>query len=463
MGRQKSKTKPAPPSNYPVRALDFDTPDTNAQFANELMFAKHSMKETELKMWLISLAALVKNQPINDSILYEFKLTELADKLKINKDTGWRNVLMEIIDKVSDKSLKILQRYSPEEDKSNWIKIPLYDYIGYNDYANIVQMSLNKKILPYLQGFTDTFTEIDIVEMIAIRGITHIRVFMLVKELMAENRYEIPIEQFKERLNIPTTSYTEFKALHRAILKTAEEQIRKHTSLKQFHFSHNGKGRKPATTLTLNIVYEKKQDPVKAPTKKKETLEDKILALDPERLHLFDALEYYGVTPRATCYKIVTDYSIEVLKSNLEYFKEKQKSRLDERKEPLNAGYLINCIKKDYAKPSRETLLHHADTRELQDKQILQTNIKLEAVYKQCKANATQVIKKGKLNKLQELLDLTSMSMQIMADNMDIPFDLEEYRLNLHKRDMRNKITLLFREQIAQRMMLGYVKMEDYI
>ena len=42
-----------------------------------------------------------------------------ADKLNINKDKGWRTIIREAIDQVSDKSLKIVKRYSNEEDKQN--------------------------------------------------------------------------------------------------------------------------------------------------------------------------------------------------------------------------------------------------------------------------------------------------------------------------------------------------------
>ena len=440
-----------------IQTLNFDSP---AKLANELMFAKHSMKETELKIWLTTIASLAKNQTVDQSTIYEFNMVELANKLRINKDTGWRNIIREALDSVSDKSLKILKRYSEYENKQNWIKIPLYEYVNHNDFLDTISVAVNPRILPYLQDFTERFTQFDIEEMIAIKGLVQIKVFMIVKELLSEHQYSITIDKFKERLNMPTTTYSKFKDFQREVLKKAEQQIRKHTSFKDFHFSHDGRGNKPATTITIHLSDDTKK--LNA-TSKKETLEDKINALDEGRMKLFDELSYCGVTPQSSCYNLVTKYSVEVLKSNLEYFKEKQKSRMNDRQEPLNAGYLIQCIKKDYAKPNRKSLLRQANTNELLKNEVIQTDIKLEDAYKQCKVNASKIIKKGNLNDLLDLFDSASISMQNMAQAMGIKFDIDQCRLNIQRRDLRNKDTLFFREHIAQRLMSGYIKMEDYI
>ena len=175
-------------AEYVYQNLDFDTP---TKFANELMFAKHSMKENEMKIWLLTMASLAREQEINNDVLYEYNISVLADKLSINKDKGWRGIIREALDHVSDKSLKIVKRYSSEEDKHNWLKIPLYNSVEYNDFNDTVSVSVNQKMLPYLQDFTEKFTEVDIDEMLAIRGITQLKVFMVVKELIAEGTYTL--------------------------------------------------------------------------------------------------------------------------------------------------------------------------------------------------------------------------------------------------------------------------------
>lgn len=437
--------------------LDFDTP---TKFANELMFARHSMKENEMKIWLLTMASLAKENLINHDVLYEYNISILADKLSINKDKGWRNIIREAIDNVSDKSLKIVKRYSSEEDKHNWLKIPLYNSVEYNDFNDTVSVSINQKMLPYLQDFTEKFTEVDIDEMLAIRGITQLKVFMVVKELIAEGTYTIGIERFKERLNMPISSYANFRDFQRDVLKKAEQQIRKNTSLKQFHFSHDGKGRRAATTITIHLT-DVEGNVLPAP-KKVVTTEDKIANLDSEHLRLFDEFSSFGIKPESTCLEIINTYSIDVLKSNLAYYKEQLKKRKPEQ-EPLSAGYLITCIKKDYAKSRRKSWLRKADTNGSVETELQKTDMQLEDVYKTCKNNAGVIIKKGNMKKLLEIFDVASMSMENMAANMGIPYDVGDARVKIQKRDLRNKETMLFREHLAQRLMSGYITMDSMI
>ncbi|SDO93524.1 replication initiation protein [Selenomonas ruminantium] len=445
------------PTEYLYQNLEFDTP---TKFANELMFAKHSLKENEMKIWLLTVASLAKEQNLNHDVLYEYNISVLADKLNINKDKGWRNIIREAIDHVSDKSLKIVKRYSSEEDKHNWLKIPLYNSVEYNDFNDTVSVSINQKMLPYLQDFTEKFTEVDIDEMLAIRGITQLKVFMVVKELIAEGTYTISIERFKERLNMPISSYANFRDFQRDVLKKAEQQIRKNTSLKNFHFTHDGKGRRPAQNITIHLT-DVDAKVLPAPVKIL-TTEDKIANLDAEHLSLFDEYSSFGIKPESTCLELITSYSLDILKSNLVYYKDQLKKRKPNQ-EPLSAGYLITCVKKDFAKSQRKKWLRQANTNGSVETELQKTDLQLEDVYKTCKNNAGVLIKKGKIQKLLEIFDVAAISMQNMAANMGIPYDIDEARIKIQKRDLRNKETMLFREHLAQRLMSGYITMDSMI
>lgn len=50
-------------NNSIPQTLDFDT---TAKFANEIMFSKQKMTESELKVWLLMLAALSRNHAISE-------------------------------------------------------------------------------------------------------------------------------------------------------------------------------------------------------------------------------------------------------------------------------------------------------------------------------------------------------------------------------------------------------------
>lgn len=456
MSSQKnSDTQPI--ANPCSQSIDFTQP---TKFANELMFAKHTLKENEMKIWLITIATLAKDGLINHNKLYEYNISALAEKLNINKDKGWRSIIRDAIDRVSDKSLRIVKRYSNEDDKQNWIKIQLYDMVEYNDFTDTVAISINKKMIPYLQDFTERFTEIDIDEMLAIRGITQLKVYMVVKELISEGTYTIPINRFKERLNMSTSSYANFRDFKRDVLNKAEQQIRRNTSMKQFHFSHDGKGRKAATSITIHI--RDSEDNVLPLPKKPLSIDEKIASLDEERAHLFDEYLYFGIKPESACLELINTYSLDVLKSNLAYYKEQLKKRKSSQ-EPLSAGYLVNCVKNDYAKTRRNTWIRKNELDGNIENEIQKTDIKLEDVYKTCKDNACTIIKKGDMRKILEVFDSAVVSMENMASNMGIQFDRGEARIKIQKRDLRNKETMFFREHLAQRLMSGYITMDSFI
>lgn len=67
------------------------------------------------------------------------------------------------------------------------------------------------------------------------------------------------------------------------------------------------------------------------------------------------------------------------------------------------------------------------------------------------------------MKKLLELFDVAAVSMENMATNMGLPFDFEEARITIQKRDLRNKETMLFREHLAQRLMSGYITMDSLV
>ena len=67
------------------------------------------------------------------------------------------------------------------------------------------------------------------------------------------------------------------------------------------------------------------------------------------------------------------------------------------------------------------------------------------------------------MKKLLEIFDVAALSMENMAANMGFAYNIEEARMKIQKRDLRNKETMLFREHLAQRLMSGYITMDSMI
>ena len=330
--------------------------DQSAKFANELMFADFQMKELELKMWLLTIAPLSDGQDLNPFNAYSYSLDEIADRLGMDKRQSWKKNIATLCDQMSNRTLKIMERYSEEEDKQNWIKMPVYSFIQYNGEKELVSLGINASLIPYLAGFTSQFTTIEINEMISISGLMSLKVYLLVKEMVASDQSTITVQRFKDRLGI-TNSYNDFKELRRQVMNPAEKQIRKNTCFRHFKFQHNGRPRHPATEITIvlsddpkEIAYQKKA--------RKETLTfvEQLRTLTAEQRTYYENFIHAGIRPEKKAFELVTGYDMEILRSNYAYYCRKAAERSLSNGTPITPGYLVQCIKKDYAKKEREAL-----------------------------------------------------------------------------------------------------------
>ena len=451
-------------ADYVPQTLDFEHP---AKFANELMFARHSMSENETKLWLLTMATLSKTSIANTSSLFTYNMRDIASTLGLmDNNKGWKSAVRKLFDNISIKQLKIMKRFSEDEDLQNWVKIPLYNMVEYNGAKETVSVCINDCLMPYLQNFTSKFTEVEINEMIRISGLTSLKIYLLIKELMAEGFSSISIEQFKIRLGIEN-SYQEFKSLQRDFIKRAEIQIRKNTSMKHFHFWHDGKGRRPATTIFFSILPNPKElvhtkEVIGEPI----TLIDKLGLLMPEQRKYYELLYQAGVRPEKQAYELVAKYDIDVIRSNYVYFSEKRAKRKHDEKE-IQVGYLVNAIKNDYAKKNREKLAKKAKAAERE--QSITDQYAMEDVIinadREFRNQATTYIKGAPLEELFNFIDYHLADISATAEFLGFNFSTERAKDILENKNRRMTFREMnaLREVIAQQIKYKRIDPSDYI
>lgn len=330
--------------------------DDSTKFANELMIADHNLLEMQLKLWILTLSSLSSSTELDATTKFVYDMRELAQKLGMDtKQQAWKTQVSNLCNSMIGPTIKIMQRYSNDEDKRHWTKMPIYKLIEFDGTKDKVYIMLNEQLYPYLQDFKSQFTEIEVRELLSIRGINPMRVYMLVKELMAEGRFSISVDLFKSRLGLKN-SYSNFKDLQRYIIKAAEKQIRKNTSMHDFHFYHDGKGRRPATTLFFKVTPDgaevlHEKEVLKEPV----TFLDKLKLLTPEQRKYYELFIDANIRPEEKAYDLVLSYDIDVVRSNYAYYCNKKANRKSSEK-PITPGYLVTCLQKDYAKKDRENL-----------------------------------------------------------------------------------------------------------
>ena len=396
------------------------SPDQATRFANELMFADFNMKELELKMWLLTIAPLSGEQIIDPLNEYTYSLEEIADRLGMDKHQAWKKNIALLCDQMSNRTIKVMERYADEEDKQNWIKMPAYSFIRFNGKEKNISLGINAKLFPYLVGITSKFTTIEINEMISISGLMSLKVYLLVKEMIDNDQTTISIQRFKERLGI-TNTYNDFKELRRVVISPAERQIRKNTCFHHFKFKHDGRSHHPATEITIVISDDPKEIAYQKKARKETvTFVDQLRTLTAEQRTYYENFIRAGIRPEKKAFELVTGYDMEILRSNYAYYCRKAAERSLNNGTPITPGYLVQCIKKDYAKNERETLSAKAraaeKTKAMEDAYLMDD--KMADADREYRNKAGAFIKNAPSTVIADLIERFAAEIYTIADNI---------------------------------------------
>lgn len=446
------------------QTLDFDT---TAKFANEIMFAKQKMTESELKVWLLMLAALSRNQSINEREVFSFNMRELAKRLGFySSRQAWKSKMRTLFDSMITQSVRIMKRDSKDEDLQHWVRIPLYSCLEYDGESEKAFFDINSHIIPYLKNITEHFTEFEIDEMLSISGLSSLKVYILVHELISEGKKSISIDLFKSRLGM-SQMYEDFKFLVSKVLKPAEREIRQKTHLHDFHFSHDGKGRHAATTIyftfgpdAIEHVHQKKE------LKELVTMTDKIELLTPEQRQYYKILMEEGVKPDKKAYEIVICYPIDVIRSNYSYYCDKKAHRKPNDAE-LRAGYLINCIQKDYAKKDRDRLARKARASERQEtlEEAYHLKTKIELADWDFRNKAGAFLKNAPVESIMQLVDRFLADIYATAEELGFNFSKDRAFeiLTTGGRKLTTREMNAIREVFAQQIKFHRIEPNEYM
>lgn len=426
------------------------------RLADELTFARHLMTENELKLWLITISSISNEIDVNSYAMYQYDINKIADLLKIHKRKARKSIVRELFRGISDKKVRIMHRYAKNEDLEDWLEAHLYSSVEYSGSQDYISVSIDPNLIPYLTNLKEKFTEVELQEITSFNGITPIRVYLLVKELMANHTYEISVDKFKERLGMETT-YERYNDFKRYVLTKAEKEIRKHSSLKNFHFSDNGcRGRK-ATMISLSINAE---DPVAINPKKisnasGDNLQTLVDSLSSEQKSYYSKFLAAGISPEANAYKIVATYDIDIVISNYEYYAE----MLMKRPGKIGPGYLVKTIQNDYAGGRRAELLERAKNKNKSAIRVQQQelDLNLDRIREDCKTKAIHYVKNAPVDVLIKIVDAAYASLYSLAQLAGIDYDIAKAKTLVAKKDLRYKENMLLVELLTDKIKTGEI------
>ena len=371
-----------------------------------------------------------------------------------------------IFDEMISQTVRIMKRDSEDEDLQHWVRIPLYSCLEYDGPSEKAYFDINDHILPYLQNITSHFTQLPVDEMLSISGLSTLKVYMLVQELIAEKKTSITIELFKKRLGIEN-NYPTLKSLTQHVLRPAEREIRKKTTMHDFHFTHNGRGKKAATTIFFSFTPDAAEEVhQKKVLKELVTMTDKIELLTPDQRKYYKILLEEGVKPDRKAYEIVICYPIDVIRSNYSYFCDKKAHRKTNDAK-LRAGYLINCIQKDYAKSDRDRLEQKARASERQAslEEAFRMEDKIAVADWDFRNKAGAFLKNAPVESIMQLVDRFLADIYATAEELGFNFSKERAFeiLTNGGRKLTTREMNAIREVFAQQIKFHRIEPNEYM
>lgn len=439
--------------------------DDSVKFANELMLADHNLAEMQLKLWILTLSSLSASQTLDPTCKFLYSMRELAQRLGMSTDQAWKTQISRLCDSMIGPTVRIMKRYSHDEDQRHWVKMPIYKLIEYDGRKDSVTIMINEQLYPFLRDLKSKFTEVEVNEILAIKGVNPLRVYLLVREMISEGQNSISIELFKKRLGIQN-SYADFKDLQKNVIKAAERQIRKHTSMKDFRFYHDGKGRRAATTIFFAVSDAQEDVHEKEAMKEPVTFLDRLSLLTPEQRKYYEFFCDVGIRPEEKAYELVMSYDIDIVRSNYAYFCERRAKRR-EGEPPITPGYLVTCLKKDYAKKDRESLARKARASERSQSLVdaYKMQGKMEDADREFRNRAGALIHNAPPKMLLDLIDRYLADIYAVAEHIGFNFSKEKVEhmiLAEGNRKLTTREMNAVREVFAQQIKFGRISLSQY-
>ena len=211
---------------------------------------------------VMGLITEVKNEDKNFQI-YEFYIKDLEKKFKKQIDER-------TLDKVAEELLCSTITVKKNKDflKMNWVSS--FEYLN---SQRKFEISFDPKLKPYLLELKENFVLGYFSEIVKIRSEYSKRIYMLLRQRVNIGTWTITVEELQKILMVPN-SYKQYKEFKRSILKVAEKQIQKNSSL-NFSIEEFKEGRK-TVSLKFKIFNKQIENKTKEPkqTKSIKALED---------------------------------------------------------------------------------------------------------------------------------------------------------------------------------------------
>ena len=313
---------------------------------NKIIEGKYNLDTWEIKI-IAKLSSLIHKDD-DDFKEFNFKSSDLLNELGFGEKNHIQ--LKETIEKLITKKITI------QKEKETLVTTFLSSCRYMHDTSEII-LRFDPNLRPYLLQLKENFTKYQLENVLSLSSFYAIRIYELCKQYETIKERTIEIKELKEILDIKAKSYNIYNNFKQKVLDIAEREINEKTDI-SIKFEELKTGRK-VTAVKFLISTKKKQ----------KNIENK------KEIEVFEEKEYSGAvrglfqllpekeqieTRKNELEKLLKEHSIEMLKADIEYTKNKAKTDF--------WAYFLKSIKSG-----------HYSSAELEKKKIAEEKKKLRA------------------------------------------------------------------------------------
>jgi plasmid replication initiation protein len=203
--------------------------------ANSLLEAKHSFNLVELKMLLMALAKIKRED--KDFSFYRIYTSEFRDLAAIKSNHAYYKYLRQIARSLRRKEIEIETEHG-HLITGYFSDIELYKNHGYMDFY------ISPKMKPYLLDLVNkgNFTIYDIRNVINCKSVYSIRLYQLLKQYEKIGQRSITVKDLKFMLGLDPDQYPRWNNFRPRILEVARKELKKHSDI-YFEYKTKRQGR----------------------------------------------------------------------------------------------------------------------------------------------------------------------------------------------------------------------------
>ena len=201
--------------------LDIDRESILVQ-SNSLIMANYDMTAMEQKLFLLLVSTINKND--KDIKTTSFRVKDIADVMDISTQVLYRD-LSKICKSLMSRIVEI------KIGDKDWDIFNIIKYAKYRGKKGIVTFEINERAKPYLLELKELFSIIQLDQVLMLEGKYTLRIYQQAKSNIYLGKYDMTVDDFKEKLKLTQKSYNQFSNIKLKILTPAIKEINDKTDI----------------------------------------------------------------------------------------------------------------------------------------------------------------------------------------------------------------------------------------